>query len=398
MKHRGDDASPFVFLDPHGKRWTRLRIALLIGGILLFVGIVLFVQALFVRPELQLPASVRKLKGQLRALQQQNAASQTAANAEAWQKFFPKTQAEQARLAKLREQLHTKPRKFSEIRLGFYVDWDPNSYNSLETHANQLTHVCPEWMSLVDVNGTLRVEEDVRVEHLAASKGLVLMPLLNNLVENVWQPEAVENLANGAAEHRNKFIVDLLKALDDAKAGGVVVDWEQLDPAYQKQVTDLLIKMSDALHAVDKELWLMVPMGDEFGVYDLESLADHADHFVAMLYDETTDTDKPGPIASQDWFEGWLSGTAGYGEPQQWIGAIGTYGYDWSTANKAAESISFCDAMSRASYAGIAKIETAAPSFNPFFSYQEPKGDHTICFLDAITFLNQLRAVRWSQL
>jgi len=34
-------------------------------------------------------------------------------------------------------------------------------------------------MSVIDGNGTLRVEEDVRLEHFALSKGLKLMPMLN---------------------------------------------------------------------------------------------------------------------------------------------------------------------------------------------------------------------------
>ncbi len=59
----------FVFLDPGGKRWPRLRIALLLFGILLFAGFVWFVQSLFVKPQLQLPASVQTIKGKLTALQ-----------------------------------------------------------------------------------------------------------------------------------------------------------------------------------------------------------------------------------------------------------------------------------------------------------------------------------------
>ncbi|MEA3188012.1 MAG: hypothetical protein QOD99_1842 [Chthoniobacter sp.] len=396
MNRGSGDRTPFVFLDPLGKRWPRLRLIFLGAGVLLFAGIVLFAQALFVSPELRLPASVRKLKGQLKALQQQNAPS--APNAETWQKFYPRSQAAQERLAKLREQLHPKQRKLSEIRLGYYVDWDPNSYDSLEAHARELTHVCPESMSVIDGSGDIRVEAISRVEHLAASKGLVLMPLLNNLAENAWQPEAVESLASGPPARRDKFIAELLKNLDESHAGGVVIDWEQLDPAYQKQLTELLAKIADALHGEEKELWLTVPMGDEFEVFDLEDLSEHVDRFVATLYDETSENDPAGPIASQDWFEGWLQVVTGYGEPGQWIGAIGAYGYDWSSTSKKAEVISFCDAMSRASYAGVEKVETKEPSYNPFYSYQAPKGDHTVWFLDAVTFLNQLRAVRWSKL
>jgi peptidoglycan-N-acetylglucosamine deacetylase len=394
------ETPPFIFHDPKGRRWPRLRRVLVLLGVLVFVAVVLFVQALFVRPQLRLPSSVRMLKGQLKALQAAQAAQAnrespaSKATDEAWFKFYPKTAAGQERIAKLREMIHPHPEKFTEIRLGFYANWDENSYLSLEKHADQLTHVCPEWMTLTDGLGTLKVDEDPRVERLAAAKGLVLMPMLTNMVDDEWQPEAVEGLAMGPEERQNTFVVNLLAQLESAKAGGVVVDWEEFDPAHKKQITDLLIKMADALHVVDKELWVMVPMGEDFNALDLERLADHADHFIATLYDETSDVDPPGPIASQDWFDGWLSVLAGYGDPDLWIGGIGVYGYDWTDGQKRAETITFADAMSRASFAYLPRIDSQAPMYNPIYSYQEPQQDHTVAFLDAITFLNNLRAVR----
>src|SRR5205823_6478575 len=66
--------TPFVFSDPLGKRWPRLRLFLLIIGILVFFGTVLFVQTLFVAPQMTVPFSLRQLKGQLKSLQKQNPA------------------------------------------------------------------------------------------------------------------------------------------------------------------------------------------------------------------------------------------------------------------------------------------------------------------------------------
>ena len=170
----GENTPPFVFHDPRGRRWPRLRRLLVMLGILVFLGVVLFVQALFVSPQLRLPASVRKLKGQLRAIQQQEAQHQSAAakaTDESWLKFSSKTVAGQERIARLREMIHPKPEKFSEIRLGFYANWDENSYTSLEKHADQLTHVCPEWGTLTDGLGTLKVDEDDRVRAAGGSQG-----------------------------------------------------------------------------------------------------------------------------------------------------------------------------------------------------------------------------------
>lgn len=393
-----DEIKPqmFVFLDPGGKRWPRVRVALLFFGIVVFAGFIWFVESLFVKPQLRLPPSVLSIKGRLTALQKVSAASP---RADSWQKYYPASQAARDRLNKLREQLHSAPKKAAEIRVGFYVNWDENSYESLEKHADKLTHVCPEeWMTLTDGYGNIRVEEDVRVENLAVARNLTLMPMLRNLSEDTWQPENVENLVSGPTDRRERFIVNLLSHLDEAKAGGVVIDWEDVDPIHKSQLTDFLQKVSAALHAVDKELWLVVPMGDEIKMYDLEALAPVVDHFIAVLYDENSDSDTPGPIASQDWLEGWLQVIEGYGESSQWIGAIGAYGYDWSSTRKKAETISFQDAMSRASYAGIKTVSVQPPSYNAQFSYQEPFGDHTVWFLDAISFINHLRAIRNEEL
>src|SRR5436305_582469 len=87
--------TPFVFSDPRGKRWPRLRLILLVIGVLLFFGIVLFVQTLFVAPQMTVPFSLRQLKGQLTSLRKQNPAGSQAPNPSSllWQKFQAAKQA-----------------------------------------------------------------------------------------------------------------------------------------------------------------------------------------------------------------------------------------------------------------------------------------------------------------
>src|SRR5947207_16027482 len=85
--------TPFVFSDPAGKRWPRLRLILVLSGALFFVGAVLFVQTLFVAPQMRVPFSLRQLKGQLKALQKANPAGQVAPSSLLWQKFGAAKQA-----------------------------------------------------------------------------------------------------------------------------------------------------------------------------------------------------------------------------------------------------------------------------------------------------------------
>ena len=301
-----EEVTPFVFSDPTGKRWPRLRLILLIAGVLFFLGTVVFVQTLFVAPKMNVPFSLRQLKGQLKALQKQNPADQLSPSSLLWQKFTAARQAAK-KLAGAAPAPTARPRKKSpnnEVRLAFYANGDPYSYASLEQHLGQITHLCPEWMTVIDGLGDLQIDGDTRLLKLTANKGIVLMPLLTNLVGDTWQPEAIENLAHGPAQRQDRFIQRVLAVLRNAKAAGVVVDWQQIDPAYKKDITGFIDKFADALHDDNKELWLCVQPGQELDYIDFEALSDNVDRFVAMLFDETSDTDPPGPVASRSWFEG----------------------------------------------------------------------------------------------
>src|SRR5881227_4137037 len=391
-----DEVTPFVFSDPTGKRWPRLRLTLLIAGVLFFLATVVFVQTLFVTPKMNLPFSLRQLKGQLRALQRENPAGQLSPASLLWQKFSAARQAAK-KLAGTAPATSPRPRKkppANEVRLAFYVNGDPYSYASLEQHAAQITHMCPEWMTVIDGMGNLQIDSDSRVSKLAANKGIALMPLLTNLVGDTWQPEAIENLAHGPAKRQDRLIQEVLAVLRNAKAAGVVVDWQQIDPAYKKDLTAFIDKFADALHDDNKELWLCVQPGQELDYVDIDALSDNVDRFVAMLFDETSETDPPGPLASRSWFEGWLHVLLDGSDTKQWIIAIGSYGYDWPIGGKKAELISFSEAMSRANDAEIKTVQVQGPSYSPYFYFQDEDTEHGVWFLDAITFLNQLREVR----
>ena len=82
-----DEVTPFVFSDPTGKRWPRLRLVLLIAGVLCFLGTVVFVQTLFVTPKMNVSFSLRQLNGQLKALQNRNPSDQLSPSSLLWQKF-----------------------------------------------------------------------------------------------------------------------------------------------------------------------------------------------------------------------------------------------------------------------------------------------------------------------
>src|SRR5262245_4452730 len=194
-----ETVTPFVFSDPAGRRWPRLRLALLVAGVLCFLATVGFVQTLFVAPQMNVPFSLRQLKGQLKALQKENPGVQLSAASLLWQKFGAARQAARKHVPPTPAPL-ARPRKkapANEVRLALYTNGDPYSYASLQQHAAQITHVCPEWMTVINGMGEMQIDPDPRLPKFAATKGITLMPLLTNLVGETWEPEAIENLAHG---------------------------------------------------------------------------------------------------------------------------------------------------------------------------------------------------------
>jgi len=106
------------------------------------------------------------------------------------------------------------------------------------------------------------------------------------------------------------------------------------------------------------------------------------------LHDENSDTDPPGPIASQDWLEGWLDTVAAYGKPSQWVVELGAYGYDWAKGSLKAETISFADAMTRAGRAGLSSISWRPPPTIRIFPIRTQARSIQSWFLDVVTFIN----------
>ena len=369
----------FIFCDAQGKRWRRWRLLFAAGLVIVFTGVVLFIQSLIVCPRL---SPVQQAYAVARSFK--------AAREKADKLYQPKlppdwmkSGANRAAVAPERL-LHIGTK---QVRLGFYSGWDPESFTALSRNAAKLTHVAPEWFFVSGTPAELGAKPDQQVRAFTSQHDLALMPLLTNL-NDTWQPEAVETLASADAERQKQFCTHLADQLKELQAAGVLVDWEEVDPTYRDAISRLFSTMAAVLHGQGLEVWLCVPVGNDIKVYDLDTLANSVDRFVAMLYDENGEGDEAGPIASQEWFAEWLSVLIEHGSPGQWIVGIGAYGYDWQ-AGQPAKTISFTDCMARASRAGEGPIEIQAASYGPHFAYTEKDQTHEVWFLDAVTFYNQ---------
>lgn len=376
----------FIFHDADGGRWTRFKIVAFGGFFIALTALILFVGSLFITPPIAPPNSLSAMKSQIRAYERTGRASQTTKS----DRILSRLLADKTHVVKLSPPAVSN----SQVRVGFFSGWDDASFRSLEKNGSALTHLCPEWLVYRNTDAGIEVDPDVDIDRIRGIFRSKLMPVLSNLNGSRRVPEAVESLAHAGAKEQDRFINDLALRLKEVDASGVVIDWEDVDFGEQGELNALVTRIASRLKVQGLETWLCVTMDAAFSNWDYEALAPEVARFVAFLHDENGENDAPGPIASQDWVEGWLEVIGRTGNPGQWIASLACHGIDWSEGESRGEVISFADAMSRAGNAGCTDVQTTDYELNATFSYYYEGKSHEVWFLDGASFINQWNAAR----
>jgi cellulose synthase/poly-beta-1,6-N-acetylglucosamine synthase-like glycosyltransferase/peptidoglycan/xylan/chitin deacetylase (PgdA/CDA1 family)/spore germination protein YaaH len=373
-----------IFADPRGVRRRILQVVVFFSALFLLVAAGSFIWGLLIRPQLTLPSIVRNYREQLRALP--SAKLPVLDSKDNWRRI-------QSSVKEPVSATHPAKPKPTGIVLGYVSDWDPASLLSLEHHGDQLTHVASDWFSLSGVESNLIEEPSNQTRLFCVRRGIGFLPILRNLDGDTWQPEAVESLTRLSQQDRSLFLDKLVSRLPPGSTG-LILEWNELDPTYKAETSQLVKELADHLHAAGKELWFTVPTGHDFDAFDMDVISDAADRLVATLYDENSEADDPGPIADSSWFEGWLKTMMVYGDPDQWVIAMGNYAYDWRKDNHSVMPLGFTDVMARAAQAEVNPSLVDSSADSPHFNYSEgdkaPR-EHEVWFLDAVTLFNQRR-------
>ncbi len=376
----------FVFLDVKGRRWTFVRWVVALSTIVLLTLLVIFIRALWVKPELHMPGSLQQMKMQLKGLAKISARA-SKANEPPWKRF------EQPPVTTPRKKSAPNKPAQPHIAAAILSSADSRSLESLVKHADDLTHICPDMFVVSGQPADLRIEVDPDALNEIKATKLLLVPMLTNLVGAKWDTDAVEGLLQADEPAQDAFIGKLISGLQNVNAAGVLIDWQGIDPTLSPKLVEFIARIHQALQNNNMQLWLSIPVGDDLRAFDLDKLPEVVDKLVAQLHDENAEDDVAGPVASQPWFEGWLRTLMGYGDPSQWILSLGSYGYDWNKGTGKVETISFADAMARAQRSSVDPVTSSSPDFNPGFAYDLEEQSHEVWFLDATTFANQLQTV-----
>lgn len=283
--------------------------------------------------------------------------------------------------------------KFSAgIRAAFYVDWDVQSYSSLERNISHLNMVVPEWLFIDPTGDSIVTKIDAGAFDIMKRAGVKIIPILSNNANQVFHGDAVHRIISNPVK-REKLIADLIHILDSNKLAGVNVDFEELVEKKNETLVQFQKELYERLHAkgflVTQDV---VPFNED---YNFSELANYNDYIFLMAYDQHSESTQPGDIAHQKWIEAAVDETAKKIPSEKLILAAAAFGYDWqfNDAGKVlrVDPITYQQVLVRArTYKS--KIDFDNDSYNLNFSYTDDDGNlHKVYFTDAATTFNTLR-------
>lgn len=386
-----------VFHDPGGRRWRRVRRAWLALSILVTALAVVFIASVLANPVLP----TFSLKPQ-RAVLPKNPSERKARKAEAeLQSALAKTQY----VAPGKRRSHvpivpppTVPAPLTPttrpLSVGFFVNWDESSYESLKRNLDHLDWVVTEWSHLSEAPaGANPLAIDIHVPALnwirLTRPQTRILPLVQNAVDGKWDGEL---LARAIADepHRQLLIGSLMSFVTDNKFAGICVDFEEPPTESQNNLLTFMQELHNAFSARGLLVTQAVPFDD--ADWNYRAYAAASDYLILMAYDQHWTGSDAGPVAAQDWYEQHLIARMRELDAAKTIVALGNYGYDWNDANNNVAEVTFQEALISA------RDSDTAPSFdpatrNPYIEYDEDDGvHHKVWFLDAATAYNEIRS------
>jgi len=399
-----------VFHDPEGRRWRRVRRTWLALAVVVTGLAAIFIASVLAHPVLPI-FDLRQVASLPRTSDLQPKPPNVPANPS--EKKARKAQAELQRAlantkyvvpGKRRSQIPIVPAPpvlptpvvptSRPLSVGFYVNWDDSSYESLKRNLDHLDWVIPEWVHLQDVpEGGNPIATDVHapaINWIRETRPQVrILPMVQNLVNEKFDGAL---LARSIADeqHRQTLVNSLLSFVDSQKFSGVCIDFEEPPKEAQTNLLSFMKELHDSFSAKGLLVVQSVPFADSDWNYKDYSAVN--DYLILMAYDQHWSSSDAGPIAAQDWFEQNLIQRMRTLDPAKTIVALGNYGYDWSNQEPGADELTFQEALISA------RDSEAKPSFDaasrtPYFEYDEEDGSHhKVWFLDGVTAYNQMRA------
>ncbi|PZU88769.1 MAG: glycosyl transferase family 2 [Chryseobacterium sp.] len=274
------------------------------------------------------------------------------------------------------------------IRSAFYVAWDPQSLMSLRRNIKNLNLVFPEWFFIDPKTGDLKTNVDPEGFKVIKRTGVAVMPILSNNSNQEFHSEGIGKVFNDPQKRLaliNKVAAQCLKY----HFKGINIDFEDLNLDNDQTLIDFMSDLSSVFKK--KNLLITMDVMTDNDDYNIQKLNPYVDYFVLMAYDEYSADSDSGPISSQKWIEQQTDKMIEKTNPQKIILGLGAYGYDWSSNTDQNTSVTYMQAITKASASG-ATINFDDNTFNLNYSYNDNNNNtHTVFFNDAASIFNTMR-------
>jgi spore germination protein YaaH len=269
--------------------------------------------------------------------------------------------------------------------LGFYTEKEgtyPGSQPIVNSHFNSLSIIAPFWYKLDDKRpgsliDSVTADHKRKVIQSAHKKHLKVYMVVHNLFyETVEKGKQVASNVLDNDNNRNVFIQNLRNEMNQFKYDGINIDMENLYLTDRDSFSQLIKKLSDALHRDGKVVTVSVPAntGDSRANpwspwFDYEKLGLYSDGLMIMTYDEHNPRTKPGSTASVNWTEATIRYALKHEvPPSKILLGIAGYGWDWDTTAGKAMYSSYEELMGQKTKYK-AKVLWDSRSQTPHFSF-----------------------------
>lgn len=377
-----------VFFDESGRRRLWITVASLVLVLAAVAVVAAFCVSLIVRPDL--PPISALSHGKI-------APASTARPALAYRS------SRQELMRAIRKGAKSVPASGDLISVGFYAPWEETGIASLRAHANRLTHVLPVWLRLGEDGLSLNAKEaavtpdSANEELLAIAKShhLKVMPILSNASSTDFQPARVHKLFQtvGAPQRLAKEVASFVLLHHFA---GINLDFENLLAVDEAELPSFVTLLKKAMGPNEQ---VSVDIPAEANPRYLRASSEAADWCVLMAYDEHSESDEPGPIASAEWTKRQLDHALAVIPRQKLVLGMGSYAYDWPETARAAP-LTYQEALANANdISGDSDpsklIDFDDSLLNPTYRYLDDNNKpHEVWMLDAPSDYNAYREGR----
>ncbi|GAC1655766.1 MAG: glycosyltransferase [Gemmatimonadaceae bacterium] len=395
-----------VFLDRSGRRWQVIRrgaIILAAASTVTFLTVILSLLVPPLLPQLHLPtrAFVRPATGAplfagTRTARVRNELKRRLDAALHTQRRTAPPSTRRELLPVRRLGGNTQPRSGRPIVAGFYVNWDDNSFDSLNEHIDALDWIVAEWGFLAPGGDSLRITVDRRVTELVATKPKGTRPSVFAMVSNFDSTQATFSKASLRAmlsrpAARTRAIAQLRDTVTKYDLAGVTVDFEDVPEDLLPAQLEFVRALRAVLAPAGRLVTQAIPASASSDPTYLRKLAQANDKLFAMIFDEHYSASDPGPVASHQFYLRAATRLTELVPPAKLILMIGAYGYRWDDAEKMGEAVTYQEAIARARDNG-AQVRFDTLSLNPYLRWTDPDStDNVVWFLDGVTGYNEIR-------